>query len=145
MATTIFGLAILVYSGSYIWPVYEWDAQVASPTKEYDMVVLRRDAAAFADYYYSIYAFPHDSTPSGFLKGKRVYLTPIWRRTKYLVYAGYSRPLFCWTSAKTVSLTINEATFSEVTLYPVKNIPDSDDSILVSFTFNLNDDKCSKP
>jgi hypothetical protein len=65
-------LAIAAYVISFFWPVYDWALRLPSPDGRYDLIVLRGDKAAFDDFFYHIYVFPHSSAPTDRPKGTRV-------------------------------------------------------------------------
>jgi len=134
------GLAITVYGVSYVWPCHDWDLRLPSPDGRYDLVVLRGDAAAFADFSYRIYVFPHSQTPPDRPKGTFVWYTPFWRSSKYLVYSGYNTPLFRWTDPHSITIDIGELYTHEFTFEPVKRFSGSDEAVLVSVAFNKDKD-----
>ena len=132
---TIVVFAIFAYGISFIWPVYDWDLHVPSPDGHFDLVVLRGDAAAFDDFSYRIYLFPHTSMPRNRAKGTRVWLTPTWRGRKFLVYDGYNYPMFRWTSARTVEIDLTDLNIMPFTFEPVKIFGESNETVLVSVVF----------
>jgi len=139
IATLIAGGGIIAYGISFVWPAYDWDLRVPSPDGRYDIVVLRGDAAAFADFSYEIYLFPHAVVPQDRAKSTRVWLTPIWRGSKYLIYSGYNYPSFRWSGNHSIEIDLNEVYFSPFTLESVKRFKGSDDAILVSVVFGKGD------
>ena len=145
LVTTILGLAITAYGISFFWPRYDWDLRLPSPDGRYDLVVLRGDAAAFDDFSYHIYLFPHELVPSDRAGGTQVLLTPIWRGRKYLVYSGYSYPMFRWTSAHSIEIDLHEAQYEPFILEHLKKFSVSDDPILVSLSFEKDDSNNVSP
>jgi hypothetical protein len=144
-ATTIVGCGIIAYGISFVWPSYDWDLRVPSPDGRYDIVVLRGNAAAFADYSYEIYLFPHAEVPHDRAKTTRVWLTPIWRGSKYLIYSGYSYPMFRWCGNHSIEIDLDEAYYEHFILEPVKRFKGSDDAILVSVVFGKEDKTNVRP
>ncbi len=139
LAATIVGFGIISYGISFVWPAYDWDLRVPSPDGRYDIVVLRGDAAAFADFSYEIYLFPHAVVPHDRAKSTRVWLTPIWRGRKYLIYSGYSYPMFRWIGKHSIEIDLNDFYPEPFVLEPVKRFQGSDDAILVSVVFGKED------
>lgn len=132
------------YGISFIWPIYRWDLVLPSPGGGCDLIVLRRDASAFADLAYRIYLLPHEETPTDMQKGSRVWYTPMWRGQEHLVYASFDYPKFRWTSPKTIEIDVNEAYPASVFLDPIKKF-DSGDVILVALAFGKNDAGNTRP
>jgi hypothetical protein len=127
-----------LYVISLYWPLYDYDLKLTSPDARYDLVVLRGDAAAFDDFSYNIYVFPHTLTPKQTPNGKQILMTGIWRDNQYLIYSGYSLPMFRWTSTNSIEIDINDA-YNEVSeFYPVKR-PYSDTTILTSLVIGKED------
>jgi hypothetical protein len=91
---------------SVFWPLYDYDLRLPSPDGAYDIVVLRGDAAAFDDFSYNVYVFPHALTPEQTPKGKQVYMIGIWRGKKYLIYSGYTVPAFRWTGPRAIEIDV---------------------------------------
>jgi hypothetical protein len=133
------GIATVAYGISFAWPAYDWDLRVPSPDGRYDLVVLRGDAAAFADFSYEIYLFPRSLTPHDQSKASRVWLTPTWRGRKYLIYSGYSYPMFRWTSEHAIEIDLNDHNPEPFVLEPVKRFEGSDQAVVVSIVFGKQD------
>jgi hypothetical protein len=129
------GLFVLGYALTYVWPVCSWDMRLPSPGGRYDLVVLRRDAAAFADFSYRIYVFPHDLTPGDRLKDEFVFFASPWRGSKYLIYDGYNYPLFRWTDDHSVEIRLHCLEYSPATFEPIKMFGRRDQTVLVSLAF----------
>ena len=130
----------LIYGLSYVWPVYDWDIRLPSPNGINDVVVLRSNAAAFADFGYAVYIFPHALTPADRPKGTRVLFTPIWRSDKYRVFDSYSYPMLRWTDDNSLEINLEEAYYGKISFDPVKKFLSSDKPILISLVFNKKDD-----
>jgi len=118
MATTalvVIGLVFkaILYAISVVWPSYDYALKLPSPNMRYDLVVLRGDAAAFADFSYNVYVFPHALTPEQTPSRKQVWMTGIWRDETYLVYSGTSVPMFRWTGTNAIEIDIDDA-YNEV-------------------------------
>jgi hypothetical protein len=127
-----------LYAISIYWPLYEYALELQSPDARYDLVVLRGDAAAFDDFSYKIYVFPHTLTPKEKPSGKQILMTGIWRDRQYLIYSGYSLPMFRWTATNAIEIDINSA-YNEVSeFYPVK-WPYSDTTIQTSLVIGKED------
>ncbi len=116
-----------------------------SPDGQYDLVVLRGDKAAFDDFTYSLYIFPHNLTPPDRTKGSRVWLTQIWRGTTYLVYSGYDYPMFRWTGDRSIEIDLDELYYSPFQLDPVKWLGDPKKPVLVSLLFETKNIGNSMP
>jgi len=138
-------VAGIAYGISFFWPIYDWDLKVPSPDQRYDLVVLRGDAAAFADFSYRIYLFPRASTPADHAIHSRVWYTPIWRGRKYLVYSGYSYPMFRWTGPHTIEIDLNEAYWEPFALESVKRFGKTEDAILTSVVFGGENSANARP
>jgi hypothetical protein len=132
-------LATLAYGISFCWPPYEWDLRVPSPDAKYDLIVLRDDVAAFADFGYHIYLFPHEFAPRDRAQGERVWYVPPWRGRKYLVYSGDDVPMFRWTGTHSVEIDIQEVYTQPFILEPVKRFRQSEAPILISVRFGIGD------
>ena len=145
LAIVVLGLAGAGYGFTYIWPLYAWDLRLASPDGRYDLVVLRGDAAAFADFSHEIYLFPHALTPEDRAKDTHVWLTPIWRGDKYLVYSGDDHPMFRWTGATSIEIDLKEAEYSGFKLESVKRFERRGEPILTSVVFGKEDDGNTLP
>ncbi|MGA2553424.1 MAG: hypothetical protein ABSF20_01405 [Smithella sp.] len=135
LIATIAGFAIIAYGISFLWPGYDWDLRVPSPDGRYDLVVLRGDTAAFADFSYHIYVFPHALAPHDQTKASRVWLTPMWRGKKFLVYSGYNYPMFRWTGTHSVEIDFTDLYPEPCTVEPVKSFGEPKHNILVSVVF----------
>jgi hypothetical protein len=136
--------ACAAYGVSFYWPIYRWDLVLESPGGGCDLVVLRRDASAFADLSYRIYLLPHEMTPADMKKGSQVWYTPMWRGHEHLVYASFDYPKFRWTSPKTLEIDVNEAYPEDIFLEPIKRF-ESGDTILISLVFGKNDVGNTRP
>ncbi|HKP36517.1 MAG TPA: hypothetical protein VJT71_06635 [Pyrinomonadaceae bacterium] len=101
-------LAIAAYVVSFFWPLYEWALRLPSPDGRYDLIVLRGDKAAFDDFFYHIYVFPHSSAPADRPTGTRVLYNHPWRSRRYLVYSGYATPLIRWTGRDSLAIDLND-------------------------------------
>jgi hypothetical protein len=130
-----------LYAFSVYWPFspsYDYALKLPSPDARYDLVVLRGDAAAFDDFSYNIYVFPHALTPKETPRGKQFLMTGIWRDNQYLIYSGYSVPMFRWTATNAIEIDIDDL-YNEVSeFYPVKR-PYSDTTILSSLVIGKED------
>jgi hypothetical protein len=134
----------VAYGISFVWPIYRWVLVLPSPGGGCDLIVIRRDASAFADLSYRIYLLPHEETPTDMQKGSRVWYTPMWRRQEHLVYASFDYPKFRWTSPKTIEIDVNEAYPQSIFLDPIKKF-DSGDIILVALAFGKNNVGNTRP
>jgi hypothetical protein len=132
------------YGISFAWPVYRWDLVLPSPGGGCDLIVIQRDASAYADLTYRIYLLPHEETPTDMHKGSRVWNTPMWRSREHLVYDSFDYPKFRWTSPKTVEIDVNEAYPGSIYFDPVKKF-DSGDIILVALAFGKNNVENTRP
>lgn len=141
----VVGIATVTYGISYVWPSYSWDMRLRSPNGSYDLIVLRQDAAAFSDVQYVIYVFPHDSMPNDKKKSEPVLYASPWRGDKYRVYSGVAYPMFRWLNNNTIELSLDEAYFQEVFLWPVKRFTSSGEAVLVSLVFGKGGDAYAKP
>jgi hypothetical protein len=139
------GVAAIAYGFSYVWPSYSWDMRLESPNGSYDIVVLRQDAAAFSDLYYVMYVFPHGSMPKDKNKNERVLYASPWRSDKYRVYSGTAYPMFRWLNNNTVEISLDEAYFQEVSLWPIKKFSTSGEAVLVSLVFGKGGVAYAKP
>ena len=135
----------LAYGISFVWPRYDWDLKVPSPDGQYSLVVLLCDAAAFADFCYHIYLFPRALTPPEQVRHSRVWYTPIWRGRKYLVYSGFSHPMFRWTSSHTIEIDLHEAEYEPFDVVSVKRIETTNDVIPTSVVFVREDSANALP
>lgn len=138
-------VAAIAYGISYIWPSYLWDMRIASPNGSYDLVVLRQDSSAFSDFYYVLYVFPHGATPKDARKNERILYAGPWRGDKYRVYSGSAYPLFRWINDNTVEISLDEAYFQEVSLWPIKRFSSSSEAVLVSLVYKKGGEAYSKP
>ena len=141
----IVGLVVVSYGISFVWPVYEWDMHVPSPDGRYDLVILRGNAAAFDDYSYQIYLFPHDLMPKDRPAGTRVWLTSIWRGKKYLVYSGYNYPMFRWTGTRSLEIDLSDLYPQPFFFEPVKVFGKVEDAVLFSLLFGKEDTANTRP
>jgi hypothetical protein len=144
-AVAVVGLAAIAHGVSFVWPLYLWDLRLPSPGGKYDLIVLRGDAAAFADFSYHVYLFPHALAPEDRAKNTRVILTPIWRGRKYLVYSGYNYPAFRWTGSHSLEIDFDALNYESFTLEPIKRFAPSDDPILVSLAFEKENGRNTLP
>jgi hypothetical protein len=128
-------LVAVGYGISFLWPVYDWDRRVPSPDGHFDLVALRGDRAAFDSFFYNIYVFPHSSCPQDKRQGARVWLTPIWRSKKYLVYSGYNYPNFRWTGERSAEIAFGDIYPSTCFFDPVKYFGKTEDVIVFSALF----------
>jgi len=138
-----------LYGISVFWPSYDYDLRLPSPNGQFDLVVLRRDAAAFDDFSYRIYVFPHALAPEQTPKGKQVLMTGIWRDKKYLVYSGYAIPMFRWTSTHEIEIDVHDL-YDEIDEFqPVPSLDtpvrDNSTAILVSLVMNKEDARNTMP
>jgi hypothetical protein len=141
----ILAVAVVVYGISFAWPAYDWDVRVPSSDGLYELVVLRGDAAAFAEFSYHIYLFPKASAPPEQVRHSRVWYTPIWRGKKYLVYSGYSYPMFRWTGPRTIEIDLHEAYQEPFDIEPVKRFNRSDEAVLTSVLFGRENSANAMP
>jgi hypothetical protein len=138
----VFKVAFYVISvGS---PSYDYDIKLPSPDARYDLVVLRGDASAIDDFSYNIYVFPHALTPKETPQGKQVWMTGIWRDKQYLVYSGYSVPMFRWTGTNAIEIDLDDAYENVFYFDPVKR-PYSDTVILTSLVIGKEDKHNTMP
>jgi len=121
----------VLYAISVVWPLYDYDLKVPSPDARYDLVVLRGDAAAFDDFSYNIYVFPHSLTPEETPRGKQVWMTGIWRDKTYLVYSGYSVPMFRWAGTNAIEIDLDDLHENVFEFHPVTGT-NYDSAILAS-------------
>lgn len=136
----IVGLVVVSYGISFVWPIYDWDLRVPSPHSRYDLVVLRGNKAAFADFTYHIYLFPHALVPADRPAGTRVWLTPVWRSKKYLVYSGCNYPTFRWTGVRSVEIDLTDLYPQPCFFEPVKVFYRVEDAVLFSLLFGKKND-----
>jgi hypothetical protein len=125
-------------------PYYDYDLRLPSPDARFDLVVLRGDAAAFDDFSYNIYVFPRALTPKELSRGKQVRMMGIWRDKKYLVYSGYSVPMFRWTGTNALEIDINDLHNSVSEFHPVTGTDDNG-AILTSLIIGKRDPKNTMP
>jgi hypothetical protein len=144
-AVAIAGLAVVAYGISYVWPAYDWDLRLGSPDGQYDLVVLRGNAAAFADFSYNIYLFPHGAAPEDRAKGTRVLYTPLWRSKDHLIYSGYNYPMFRWTGTHSIEIDLTDYYIDNFSLEPVKRFASSDEPIFVSVVFGKENKANTRP
>ncbi len=113
LAVATAGLAIIACGISRVLDVgpvlYDWDLRLPSPDGRYDLVVLRGDAAAFDDFSYHVYLFPHSVAPADRPRGTQIRMTSIWRDRKSLVYSGYNYPMFRWTGPGSVEFNLTDS------------------------------------
>jgi hypothetical protein len=128
----VFKAALYVISAA--WPLYDYDLKLPSPDARYDLVVLRGDASAIDDFSYNIYIFPHSLTPQETPKGKQVSLTGIWRDKTYLVYSGYSVPMFRWTGTNAIEIDLDDLYENVFEFHPTTG-KGYDSEILASLVF----------
>jgi hypothetical protein len=133
-----------LYSISVVWPCYDFALKLPSPDMRYDLVVLRGDAAAFADFSYNVYVFPHALTPEQTPRGKQVWMTGIWRDQTYLVYSGYSVPTFRWTGTNSIEIDIDDA-YNEVGEFQPTTGKNWDSQILTSLVIGKTDPRNIMP
>jgi hypothetical protein len=134
-----------LYGVSFVWPAYNWDLKVPSPDGRYDLVVLRGNATAFADFSYHIYLFPHASTPVDRAKASRVWFTPIWRGTKYLVYSGFDYPMFRWTGPNSIEIDLTDTEPMPFRVEHVKRFKGSREAVVTSVVFGREDSENALP
>ena len=127
-----------LYAISVFWPLYDYDLNLSSPNARYDLVVLRGDASAIDDFSYNIYVFPHALTPQKTPQGKQVLMTGIWRDKTYLVYSGYSVPMFRWTGTNSIEIDLDDLYENVFEFHPVTG-KDYDSEILASLIFGKTD------
>src|SRR5438309_2253325 len=89
---------LVPHFGTYS-PVYDWSLRLSSPDGQYDAVVIRGDPAAFADFFYNVYIFPHADMPKDQKKGDPVTMAGAWQSSKFLVYSGSGSPMIRWTNS----------------------------------------------
>lgn len=128
LVAIVFGVPFLAYVVFNVWFRYEWDVRVPSPDGRYDLVVLRGDLYAIADFDYLIYLFPHDLTPKDQPKWSPVRLTSIWWNYKYFVYSGFDYPMIRWTDENSIEINLSQAFYMPFTVEHVKRF-ESDASI----------------
>jgi hypothetical protein len=136
LITVVIGAA--VYACSFFWPVYDWALRLPSPDGRYDLIVLRGDKAAFDDFFYHIYVFPHNSAPADRPKGSRVFYTYPWRGRHYLVYSGYATPLIRWTGPTSLAVDLNDLYNQFSVFEPLKRF-DSQNSVSASLRVGHED------
>jgi hypothetical protein len=135
----------------FIWghPSYDFDLRLPSADGRYDLVVLREDDAAIADFFYWVYVFPHALTPVQTPKGERILMTGIWRDKKYLTYSGYATPELRWTSTHEIEIDLNDAYDQVDEFHPIPSMDTTDGdwrtAILVSLVFNKEDTQDAMP
>ena len=139
----VFALATVAAGYSFLSPTYDWDLQLPSPDGQYDLVVLRGDAAAFDDFSYRVYLFPQGLVPNDRAKGARVWMTPIWRGSRYFVYSGYSLPMLRWTGSRSIEIDLNEAYYEPFSVEQVKRF--DRDTVLVSVMLDKEDGANAMP
>jgi len=124
---------------------YDWDLRLSSPDKAYDLVVIRGDAAAFDDFTYHIYLFPHASAPADLPKGSAVDGSMIRDNGRYLVYSGYNYPMFRWTGSRTLEVDLSDSYILPFEFEPVKRVGTSDEAVLISLAFGREDVRNALP
>jgi hypothetical protein len=143
---TVVGLALLWggwYALTFFWPVYDFALRLPSPDGRYELIVLRGDAAAFADFSYNLYVLPRGAGPQNLFPRTRVHMAGIWRGSKYLVYSGYNYPMFRWTGPSSVEVDLADA-YPEVDEYhPVKRLGQS--TVVASLVFGKTDVRNARP
>ncbi|MDQ2867365.1 MAG: hypothetical protein M3R59_02980 [Verrucomicrobiota bacterium] len=131
-------VGLVVYACSFFWPSYDWDLRLPSPDGHYDLIVLRGDKAAFDDFFYHIYVFPHSSAPVDRPKGTRVLYASPWRGRRYLVYSGYATPLIRWTGPTFLAIDLNDIHNRFSVFEPLKRF-DSHNSVSASLRVGYQD------
>jgi hypothetical protein len=111
---SVLGVAFAVYEIAFLWPSYDWDLRLTSPDGQYDAIVIRRDKAAFDDFSYRIYVFPHTVVPKDQAKDSRVWMTWTWRDKKYLVYDSYNYPTLRWTGPHSMEIDLTEFYYGQL-------------------------------
>ena len=124
----------LVYVGSYFWPVYSWGLRLASPDGRYDLVALLGDKAAFDDFFYRIYVFPHARTPPDRKFNTRIWYAGVWRSDEYVVYSGYSVPGFRWTGPQSIEIDLQTSKSEPASVS--RFTPTTRSGVTVSLVFN---------
>jgi hypothetical protein len=137
-------LWLIGYAISFFLPLYDLALRLPSSDGRYDLVVLRGDKAAFDDFFYHVYVIPHDLKPQDAIKQKRVWMTGIWRGSKYLVYSGYSYPALRWTAPRSAEIDINDLYVEIQDFHPVKKL-DGSDPVLISLGLGKEDKRNSLP
>ena len=120
MAALASAFVALIYGLSYVWPAYDWAIRLPSPNGINDVVVLRSNAAAFADFGYAVYVFPHALTPADRPKGTRVLFTPIWRGDKYRVFYDASYPMLRWLDDNSLEINLDEVNYEKISFEKLK-------------------------
>ena len=128
-----------------VWPPYSWDLKVPSPDGRYDLVVLRGDAAGFADFSYRFYLFPVQDSPADRTRGTPVLLTPMWQRSKYLVYSGFNYPEFRWTGLRSIEIDIGDLAPGPFSFDPVKTFGPSNETLVVGLGFGTSNPQNIRP
>lgn len=82
--------------------------------------------------------------PKDRAKGTRVWLTGIWRDSRYLVYSG-TDPMFRWTGARSIKIDLDERYPGFTTMEHIKRLELPDAPILVSLVFGKRDAKNAMP
>jgi len=133
MFVVLFIAAVIVLWFVRPQPQYKWSLVVPSPDNQHLLIVLRGDAAAFADFSYRIYVFPKLDVPALKPAGTPQLLTWPWRSDKYLVYDGFAYPMFRWTSKKSVEIDFNEASPGQAPVDSIFSIGVLQNSTVISF------------
>jgi len=138
-------IAIAVFAFSFVWPKYEWSLVLPSPDNQHVLIVLRGDAAAFADFSYRIYIFPKLDMPVLKAIGTPQLFTWPWRGNKYLAYGGFAYPMFRWTSKSSVEIDFHEASPNEAPADSVFSVGAPQDSIAIFLKSDAENVKNSLP
>ena len=137
-------LKITLYEISVTWPCYGYALKLPSPDKRYDIVVLRGDASAIDDFSYKVYLFPHALTPEQTPEGTQVKMIGIWRDKQYLVFSGYSLPMFRWSGTNAIEIDLDDV-YNDVSEFHPVITPDTNTTILTSLVFGKSDSRNTMP
>jgi hypothetical protein len=125
-------------------PVYDWSLKLSSPDGQYDAVIIRGNPAAFADFFYNVYIFPHADVPKDQKKGDPVTMAGAWQGSKFLVYSGSGSPMIRWTNSRVLEIDVDDLYPAVASFYPVKRFSDRD-WVLTSLVFDKTDPRNARP
>jgi len=107
--TLFFTLAVcftmVFWAFGIAWPAYEWEGVIYSPDGRFSLVVIREDAAAFADFSYHVYCF------QGKLQGReehetiRPFQTWLWRGHR--LYEGDQYYRADWVGSRAIDIKLS--------------------------------------
>lgn len=116
MKRTIFLITAACAASAFLafglaWPIYQWEGVINSPDGRFSLVVLREDAAAFADFSYHVYCFQgrqQERTPHETI---RPFQTWLWSSNS--VYVGDQYDSASWVGPRTIDIRLSGVNQSE--------------------------------